>query len=385
MKLNSNSKYRRILFILGTRPEAIKLSPLIIKFNNQKEFEVKVCNTGQHKELIDAVFNFFEIKPDFNLNVMKSSDTLAELTSNCLSQIDIVLEKYKPDLVFVQGDTISAFSGALAAFYRKIKIAHVEAGLRSDNRFSPFPEEINRVFISKIADYHFAPTDLALRVLKNEGVSENLWNVGNTVVDALLMVDKIKAPKKLIKTSDMDFLIPNKKIILITFHRRENFGKPLIDFCRVINDLIKTYKDIQIVYPVHPNPNVRKVINQELVENERLSVIEPLPYFKLIYLMKKSFLILTDSGGIQEEAPAFGKPVVVLREVTERMEGIHSGNAVLGGNSYSRLWPIIRNIIDDEEVYTSMSRANNPYGDGTASEKIYHYIKTNLITPYGAR
>lgn len=364
---------------MGTRPEAIKLSPLIIKFLSQKEFEVKVCNTGQHAELIDEVFYLFEIKPDFNLNVMKSSDSLAELTSNCLSQINIVLEEYKPDLVFVQGDTTSAFSGALAAFYRKIKIAHVEAGLRSDNRFSPFPEEINRVFISKIADYHFAPTDLALRVLKNEGITKNVWNVGNTVVDALMMVDEIIATKSLIKTSDFDFLIPNKKIILITFHRRENFGEPLKDFCRIINDLIKTYKDIQIVFPVHPNPNVRKVINQELVANERLSVIDPLSYFKLIYLMKKSFLILTDSGGIQEEAPTFGKPVVVLREVTERMEGIHSGNAVLGGNSYDRLWPIITNIIDDEKINASMSRANNPYGDGTSSEKIYQYIKDQFI------
>lgn len=372
-----NQKHK-ILFILGTRPEAIKLSPLILKFRENIEFDVRVCNTGQHKDLIDEVFQFFQILPDYSLNVMVKGSTLNELTINCLSKINRVLTDFQPDLVIVQGDTTSAFTGALASFYKKIKIAHVEAGLRSGNKFSPFPEETNRVFISKIADYHFTPTELAMQNLVNEGVKKNVWKVGNTVVDALKIADRKIETESLIDSDEFKYIIPDRKIILMTFHRRENYGDSFRDFCRIANELIEKYPDVQIVFPVHPNPNVRRIVNEFLTNDESIRIIDPLPYFKLLFLIKKSYLILSDSGGIQEEAPTFGIPVVVLREVTERTEGITSGNAVLGGNSYKSAWPIITKIMDDSKIHSKMAMANNPYGDGKTSARILKLIETYL-------
>lgn len=365
----------KILFVLGTRPEAIKLAPLI-KFFKEKDavIESKVCITAQHREMLDEVFDFFSIKPEYDLNVMTPGQSLAGVTGKCITGIDEVLNDYQPDIVFVQGDTTTAFSAALAAFYRKIKIAHVEAGLRSGNRYSPFPEEINRVFVSKITDFHFAPTNQALLNLQNEGIVEGVWNVGNTVIDALLEGDKILKENSSEIADYFTFLSPDKKVILLTSHRRENFGEPLLDICKVVKRIVEKYNDVEIVYPVHPNPNVKKIVEIELGGLERIHLISPLSYPYLLYLMQRSYLILTDSGGIQEEAPSLGKPIVVLRDVTERMEGVEAGTALMGGNAFESIWHAIIKIMDSKEVYDSMSNAVNPYGDGKTSERIFNII-----------
>jgi len=365
---------KKLLFVLGTRPEAIKLAPLINYFRSRATFDIKVCNTAQHREMLDEVLTLFSIIPDYDLNVMTHAQSLSGVLSKCLEGISDVMEKYQPDIVFVQGDTTTAFAGAMAAFYKKIKIAHVEAGLRSGDKFSPFPEEINRVFISKIADYHFAPTDAAYGQLLSEGVTKNVWNVGNTVIDALLEAVAIIKINEANFKAHFSFLDITKRTILLTSHRRENFGQPLKDICAVVKDLIHTYKDVQVVYPVHPNPNIKEVIYKELSSIENVHLIEPLSYPYLIYLMKISYLIITDSGGIQEEAPSLGKPVVVIRESTERMEGINAGTAVMGGNTYASVWKAVAGIMDDQKIYNAMSLAVNPYGDGKAAQKIYAAI-----------
>lgn len=368
----------KILFIFGTRPEAIKMAPLILNFSIQKDFVVKVCNTGQHKELTDDVLNFFELKSDYSLNVMTHAQSLAEVQAKILVGVDNVLKKECPDIVFVQGDTLTAFVAALAAFYRKIKIAHVEAGLRSGDKFSPFPEEINRIFISKIADFHFAPTTDAMDNLFREGITKNVWNVGNTVNDALLTgITLIEHGNDTIKEY-FNFLNPTKKIILITSHRRENFGAPILDFCEVVRSALKKYDDIQFVFPVHPNPNVKEIVYRELSEYNNVYLIEPLSYPYLIYLLKISHLVLSDSGGIQEEAPSLGKPVIVLRDTTERMEGVRAGNAVLAGNSFQNIWKAFIAIMDNNDVYQGMSKSINPYGDGNTSKKIIDIIKKEI-------
>ena len=374
----------KVLFILGTRPEAIKLAPLINYFKSaDNNFEIKVCNTAQHREMLDEVLNFFSIIPDYDLNVMLPGQSLAEVLSKTLQGIDKILAAFIPQIVFVQGDTTTAFAGAMAAFYRKIKIAHIEAGLRSFDKFSPYPEEINRVFISKIADYHFAPTETALQALHNEGIKKNCWNVGNTVIDALLLGQKLIEQNAAAIAAEFTFLNPSLKQVLITCHRRENFGDPFKDICKVIKKLVAEYDDIEIIYPVHPNPNVKEIAEQELKGTERVYLVKPLSYAHLIYLLKQSYLILTDSGGIQEEAPAFGKPVVVLRNVTERMEGIVAGNAVLGGNRFDSIWPQVSRILNDKAVYNRMAQSGNPYGDGASSEKIYALIAAKEFSKPG--
>jgi UDP-N-acetylglucosamine 2-epimerase (non-hydrolysing) len=366
---------KKVLFVLGTRPEAIKLAPLINYFKLKASFDIKVCNTAQHREMLDEVFNFFSIDPDYDLNIMTHAQSLPEVLSKSLTGIGKVLEEYQPDIVFVQGDTTTAFSGALAAFYKKIKVAHVEAGLRSGDKFSPFPEEINRVFISKITDYHFAPTKTAYDQLQKEGINKNVWNVGNTVIDALLQGCDIIKTKEVNFKNHFSFLDKDKRTILLTCHRRENFGRPLKEICAIVKKIIDTYKDVQVVYPVHPNPNVKQVVYEELSSLERVHLIEPLSYPYLIYLMQTAYLIITDSGGIQEEAPSLGKPVVVIRETTERMEGVQAGTAILGGNNYASIWKAVTGIMDDPNVYNAMSGAVNPYGDGKTAERIYSIIE----------
>lgn len=362
----------KIITIFGTRPEAIKLAPLIKEFQNfPNDFELKICVTGQHRELLDQVLDFFNIKPDFDLNLMKSNQTLFDICVEGLKGLEGVLENYNPDLVVVQGDTTTAFIGALAGFYKKIKIAHIEAGLRSGNKLSPYPEEINRVLISHMADLHFAPTQNAAKNLVNENIRKNIWIVGNTVIDALFLGLKIiEQQNEENYRNFFSFLNFSKKIILVTGHRRESFGKPFENMCIALKQIAERYEDVEIVYPVHLNPNVRKPVYEILQDVEKVHLIEPLAYPYFIWLMKNSYLVLTDSGGIQEEAPSLGKPVLVMRDVTERLEGIKAGTAKLVGTDQQKIINEVSELLTSEKLYKKVAKRNNPYGDGKASKRI---------------
>jgi UDP-N-acetylglucosamine 2-epimerase (non-hydrolysing) len=320
--------------------------------------------------MLDQVMSFFNIDSDFDCNLMQPNQTLFDVTTNGLKHLENVLSRYRPDILFVQGDTTTAFVGALAAYYLQIKVAHLEAGLRSGNKYSPFPEEINRILVGRIADYHFAPTKKAVENLKHEGTIDHVWNVGNTVIDALFAGLKIIRKKKLDFTKEFHKIDFSKRLVLITCHRRESFGEPLIDICGALKDIAFTYKDVELIYPVHLNPNVNKPVNEILHGQKNIHLLEPLDYPRLIWLMKKSYLVLTDSGGIQEEAPSLGKPVLVMREVTERIEGIEAGTAQLVGTSREAIVRSTRHLLENRAAYKIMAEAINPYGDGTASKKI---------------
>ncbi|MFN3551230.1 MAG: non-hydrolyzing UDP-N-acetylglucosamine 2-epimerase [Endomicrobiia bacterium] len=367
----------KILFIFGTRPEAIKLAPLIVEFKKQpSRFEVKVCITSQHKEMLQQVINFFDIKIDYDLHIMEPNQTLFKITSKIIERIEWVLDEFNPDLIFVQGDASSAFLGALCGFYKKIKVAHVEAGLRSFNKYAPFPEEVNRVLISHIADFHFAPTKQAKENLIKEGITKNIWVVGNTVIDALFLTLKLikKEEKKYEKF--FSFLDFRKKVILVTGHRRESFGEPFKEICLAIKDLAEKFKDeIEIVYPVHLNPNVRKPVFEILKNKKNVHLIEPLSYQYLVWLLNKSYFVLTDSGGIQEEAPSLAKPVLVMREVTERVEGIKSGTAKLVGTKKESIFKNAKRLLTDKSLYNKIAKAKNPYGDGKSSQRIVEIVR----------
>ena len=362
---------KKILFLIGTRPEAIKMAPLIKTFSNKSDFIAKVGITAQHREMLDQVVNFFEIKIDYDLNIMKPNQTLHQLTSDLVTRItnEILLQE-KFDYIFIQGDTTTVLAGAIASFYQKIKIVHIEAGLRSNNMHSPFPEEMNRVLTSRLSDFHFCPTQNAEENLKIENINKNIFVVGNTVIDALLLgVEKINRLGDTLffqKYNAIDF---SKKIILVTCHRRENFGKPFENICDSLMEIANQYPDIQIIYPVHLNPNIKEIAHQRLVSNN-IKLIEPLDYPELIWMMTKSYIILTDSGGIQEEAPSLGKPVLVLREVTERTEGVDAGTAILVGSNKEKILAETSLLLNDVTHYLKISQANNPYGDGRTSEKI---------------
>lgn len=362
---------KRILIIFGTRPEAIKFAPLIKEFENYEIFDLKVCVTGQHYEMLYQVLDFFNIKPDFNFNLMKKNQTLFHITINVLSNMDKLIDKINPKMIFVQGDTTTAFIAALSAFYKKIRVAHLEAGLRSYNKYSPFPEEINRVLIGHLADYHFVPTERAKENLYKENIKENVYVVGNTVIDALLLgLDIIKREKEEKYYKYFDFIDFSKKIILVTGHRRESFGKPFENICLALKEISDNFNDIEIVYPVHLNPNVREPVNKILKDQKNIHLIEPLEYPYLIWLMNKSYLVLTDSGGIQEEAPSLGKPVLVMREVTERIEGIQAGTAKLVGTDKNTIINEVKDLLENHNEYKKMANAVNPYGDGKASKRI---------------
>ncbi len=369
---------KKVLFVFGTRPEAIKLAPLIMKMKQEKlDLDVKICVTGQHREMLDQVLEFFNIVPHFNLRVMKQNQTLSELTSRLIVSLDSIFQKVMPDLTVVQGDTTTAFCGALVSFYHRVPVAHVEAGLRSRDKFSPFPEEINRVLISPIADYHFAPTQKAKENLVNEGVpSDKIWVVGNTVIDALFLsldILKSRADDKFLRVfSQVDF---SKKIILITGHRRENFGEPFRNVCLAIKKVVEAFPEVEVVFPVHLNPNVRKPVMEILRGNSRIHLMEPLDYPHLVWLMSRSYLVITDSGGIQEEAPSLGKPVLVTRNVTERVEGIEAGTAKLVGTEINRIFDEVGKLLTDRKAYLEMAKAVNPYGDGKASDRIIGILK----------
>jgi UDP-N-acetylglucosamine 2-epimerase (non-hydrolysing) len=374
-----NHMKNKLLFVFGTRPEAIKMVPLIKAISQTEEFSYKVCVTGQHRKMLDQVLNFFNIEPDFDLELMKPNQTLADVTGDVVRGIHkIISDDYSPDYLIVQGDTTTAMAGALAGFYAKIKVIHIEAGLRSHNKYSPYPEEMNRVLIASLAELHFAPTNAALSNLLTEGVSASkVWNVGNTVIDALFLgLEKIKSAGANTYEQSFNFLNRSKKLILVTGHRRENFGKPFENICRALRTIADRNHDVEIVYPVHLNPNVREPANRILDNHESVHLIEPLDYANLIWLLNECALVITDSGGIQEEAPALGKPVLVMREVTERMEGVNAGTAKLVGTDYSRIVDECEALLHDQYYYEQMAKAVNPYGDGTSSIKIVSILKS---------
>jgi len=371
----------KILFIYGTRPEAIKMAPLIKELKKQPDqFCIEVCLTGQHRQMLDQVNSFFEIIADYDLNLMQPNQTLFDITSRCLLGLEPVLDVSKPDLVFVQGDTTTVLSGALAAFFKKIPIAHLEAGLRSGEKYSPFPEEINRKLASQLADYHFAPTSGAAENLRKDGITKNVFIVGNTVIDGLhLGLKLIKKNGEESYVSYFSFLNLSKRIILITGHRRESFGNGFESLCTAIQEIAEAHHDIQLVYPMHLNPQVREPVNRILSGQPNVFLIEPLDYPYLIWLMEKSYLVLTDSGGIQEEAPSLGKPVLVMRDVTERMEGVQAGTARLVGTDRLRIVAAVTELLNDKSAYMRMSQAVNPYGNGKTSKEIVLILKKILF------
>lgn len=368
---------KKILFIFGTRPEAIKLAPLIKEMQKYpSNFNVRVCVTGQHREMLYQVLDFFNIKPNYDLEIMEPSQTLFTITAKIITRIEPILADEKPDLIFVQGDTTTVFMGALGAFYDQIPVAHLEAGLRTGDMYSPFPEELNRVMVSKIAKYHFAPTEKAAQNLLKENVErKNIHLVGNTVIDALhLAVELVKKDEKkyLQAFSGVDFL---KKVILVTSHRRESIGKGFLNICEAVK-YIAGNNDIEVVFPIHYSPAVRKAAKETgLYDIPNIHIIDPLDYAYLIYLMSRSYIVLTDSGGVQEEAPSLGKPVLVMRDTTERPEGIDAGVAKLVGTDSKRIIEETEKLLNDKNEYIAMSNAINPYGDGTTSKKIVRILR----------
>ena len=373
----------KVLFIFGTRPEAIKLAPVIKYLELQKEVVVKICNTEQHQEMSNNILDIFEIKADYNLDIMSPNQTLFTLTTKLLSSIESVLNIEKPDIVVVQGDTTSAFVGSLASFYNKIKVAHIEAGLRTFNKYSPFPEEVNRELISKIASFHFVPTKTNAINLLKENIDENIiFEVGNTVIDSLkFMKNKInssdKYKSKLEEELDLfGYKITDRKIILITGHRRENFGQLFINIFEALKEISLKHPDVDIVYPVHLNPNVKDVAFDMLNKISNIYLISPLNYDQFVFLMMKSYLIITDSGGIQEEAPSLKIPTFVTRDTTERIEVLDNGSIKLVGTSKNKIIEAVSELLNSELMYYEyVNIINNPYGDGISSNKIYDIIK----------
>lgn len=379
---------KKIMLVFGTRPEAIKMSPLVKEFQKHpRDVQIIVCVTGQHREMLDQVLHLFEIEPDYDLNIMKDGQDLYDITSKVLFGIRDVLKITKPDIVLVHGDTSTSTAAALAAFYQQIPVGHIEAGLRTHNIYSPWPEEMNRQITGRIATYHFAPTLLSKQNLLDEGVQESAIIVtGNTVIDALhMVVEKMKKDKKLERELelilndvgyDVTRLSNGKKLILITGHRRENFGDAFLQICKAIKTLTEKYPDVDFIYPMHLNPNVRKPINEVFKDQELNNIffIEPLDYLPFVYLMGKSYLILTDSGGVQEEAPGLGKPVLVMRDTTERPEALIAGTVKLIGTNFDKIVSNVSVLLDDQSSYDQMSKAINPYGDGFACSRIVNVL-----------
>lgn len=382
---------KKIMLVFGTRPEAIKMAPLVKEFQKSPEmFQTIVCVTGQHRQMLDQVLDLFDITPDYDLNIMKQGQDLYDVTARVLTGMRDVLTEVKPDVVLVHGDTTTSTAAALAAFYQQIPVGHVEAGLRTHNIYSPWPEEMNRQITGRIAEYDFAPTPLSKENLLREDIKEEKITVtGNTVIDALYMVvDKIKKNPKLdhelneiLKSAgyDVDRLANGKKLVLITGHRRENFGDGFLSMCNAIKTLTEKYPNVDFVYPMHLNPNVRKPIHEVFGENleglGNMFFIEPLEYLSFVYLMEKSNIVLTDSGGIQEEAPGLGKPVLVMRDTTERPEALSAGTVKLVGTNYDTIVNEVSLLLDDNDHYEKMSKAVNPYGDGLACKRIVESLK----------
>ncbi len=381
---------KKVMLVFGTRPEAIKMAPLVKEFQkNAEKIDTIVCVTGQHREMLDQVLQIFDIQPDYDLNIMKQGQDLYDVTAKVLTGMRDVLKEAKPDVVLVHGDTTTSTAAALAAFYQQIPVGHVEAGLRTHNIYSPWPEEMNRQITGRIATYHFAPTALSRKNLLSEGVQEEKITVtGNTVIDALhIVVDKIKADESLQQELagvlenagyDVSRLVDGKKLVLITGHRRENFGEGFINMCTAIKDLTIKYSDVDFVYPMHLNPNVRKPIHEVFGDDlnglGNMFFIEPLEYLSFVFLMEKATIVLTDSGGIQEEAPGLGKPVLVMRDTTERPEALEAGTVKLVGTDYNKIVTEVSMLLDDVDAYNVMSKAVNPYGDGFACSRIVNAL-----------
>lgn len=371
---------KNILIVFGTRPEAIKMAPLVKEFKKYPEkFNTKVCVTAQHRHMLDQVLDFFEITPDYDLNVMKSGQDLFDLTALILTSIKPALFEFKPDFVFVHGDTSTTMATSIASFYSGSKVCHVEAGLRTQNKLSPFPEEVNRQITGRIADYHFAPTETSKGNLLKENISaENIVVTGNTVIDALLQsMDKVNSiPSKYV--FQLKAILGENDVILVTGHRRENHGEGFIRICEALKDIAIEKPDIKIVYPVHLNPNVQEPVNRILSGIENIILIEPLGYPDFIWLMNRSKLILTDSGGVQEEAPSLGKPVLVMRDTTERPEAVEAGTVILVGTNIGLIKNEALSLLNDEIRYQEMSQLHNPYGDGLASKRIIEFMLDKL-------
>lgn len=364
------------LIIFGTRPEAIKMAPLVKEFQKQAGFDTKVCVTAQHREMLDQVLDFFEIKPDFDLDLMKPDQNLNSLTSDIILGLKPILEKYKPNYVFVHGDTTTTMAASIASFYAGAKVCHVEAGLRTHNKYSPFPEEINRQVTSRIADYHFAPTIKSKQNLVQENVAENsIVITGNTVIDALL---ESSVKVDVIKNTEIEKLKlivdQSKKLIVVTGHRRENHGQGFIDICEALKEIALKNEDVQIIYPVHLNPNVKGPVYEILSGIDTVKLIEPLAYPAFVWLMNQSYLIITDSGGVQEEAPSLGKPVLVMRDSTERPEAVEAGTVILVGTDKNKIIKECSDLLVNIKKYRKMSALHNPYGDGKACKRIVEHI-----------
>ncbi|MBO5467372.1 MAG: UDP-N-acetylglucosamine 2-epimerase (non-hydrolyzing) [Prevotella sp.] len=381
---------KTIMLVFGTRPEAIKMCPLVKKLQEHiDDFKTIVCVTGQHREMLDQVLTIFDVKPDYDLNIMKQGQDLYDITARVLTGMRDILKETRPDIVLVHGDTTTSTAAALAAFYQQIPVGHVEAGLRTNDIYSPWPEEMNRQITSRIATYNFAPTPLSEQNLKEEKAMGQIFVTGNTVIDALhLVVNKLNTDTQLNKQLDevlldsgydVSRLKDGRRLVLITGHRRENFGEGFINMCNAIRDLKNKYSDVDFVYPMHLNPNVRKpiheVFGEDLSNLGNMFFIEPLQYLEFVYLMEKSTIVLTDSGGIQEEAPGLGKPVLVMRDTTERPEALASGTVRLVGTNYDKIMEEVSTLLDSKEAYDLMSKAVNPYGDGRACERIIEALK----------
>ena len=369
---------KKILTVFGTRPEAIKMCPLVHALESEPLIESKVCVTAQHREMLDQVLDLFEIKPDYDLDIMQPNQDLYEITANILQKIKHVLEDFNPDLVLVHGDTSTTFVTSLAAFYQQIKVGHVEAGLRTGDIYSPWPEEANRKLTSALTEFHFAPTAGSEKNLLNENISQdNITVTGNTVIDALLWVKQKIATDKALEqslSSQYNFLDSSKRLILVTGHRRESFGDGFENMCKALREIATTHSDVEVLYPVHLNPNVQEPVNRLLNDISNVHLIKPQDYLPFVYLMIRAHIILTDSGGIQEEAPSLGKPVLVMRDTTERPEAIDAGTVKLVGTNKEKIVKEVYNLLDNEQAYIAMSKAHNPYGDGKACARIVRTI-----------
>lgn len=367
------------LIIFGTRPEAIKMAPLVKEFLKSDDFEAKVCVTAQHREMLDQVLDFFEIKPDYDLNLMKPNQNLYTLTADIITGLRPILEEFKPDFVYVHGDTTTTMAASIASFYAGAKVCHVEAGLRTHNKRSPFPEEINRQVAGRISDYHFAPTEQSKQNLLNENIkNENILVTGNTVIDALL--DSTERVSTLSNNNEIDYLKSivdsSKRLILVTGHRRENHGEGFINICEALKEIAIQNPDVQVIYPVHLNPNVKEPVYKILSGIDNIHLISPLAYPAFVWLMNKSYMIITDSGGVQEEAPSLGKPVLVMRDTTERPEAVDAGTVILVGTDKNKIVSETQSLLDNGERYQSMSELHNPYGDGKACKRIVDFISS---------
>ncbi|WP_010294689.1 non-hydrolyzing UDP-N-acetylglucosamine 2-epimerase [Clostridium senegalense] len=359
----------KVMTVFGTRPEAIKMAPLVKELNSRENVKSVVCVTAQHREMLDQVLTAFDINPDYDLNIMKKGQTLVDITTNALQKLNDVIKEVKPDIVLVHGDTTTTLSGSLAAFYNQVAVGHVEAGLRTYDKYSPFPEEVNRQVTGIIADMHFAPTEISKKNLIKEGKKEeNIYVTGNTAIDALKTTVNNEYYHPIFNKIGSD------RMILLTAHRRENLGEPMKNMFKAIKRIVDEFDDVQVVYPVHLNPIVREIANEVLGNNQKVHLIEPLEVLDFHNFLNKAYIIMTDSGGIQEEAPSLGKPVLVLRDTTERPEGILAGTLKLAGTKEKNIYNLTKELLDNEEKYNKMAKANNPYGDGNASKYIVDYI-----------